>query len=340
MQDYAQNPSGAQQPDPVIGTPEEDVTVWDGKQHYENCQAKAEEFIIEQFTGQEVDEDALVAEAIASGLAAPNGGIQPEYSGELLKAYDIPVNHYQNATTYDLANELAQGHKVIIGVDAHELWGEVPPTLQDINPYTGKGDDNHAVVVSGIDTTDPNNPQVIISDPGKGDPDARYPLDRFLAAWQDSNFDVTATQEPVPSTAPEMANFDYAAGHIPTVAGMPYEEFTAYESDLAAFNNVLDSTDAVGSTRQTGWGDEPDIWTDEPSAGQTGWDDPADPTTDPGPSEEGMESTHWGDETEQLLDDADALIEQNDALLEDLQDGHLDTYGQADTSGDFGDERF
>jgi hypothetical protein len=147
VQDYTQNPSGAQQPDPVIGTPEQDVTVWDGPQSYDNCQIKAEEFIIEQFTGQEVNEDALVQEAVDKGLTTGQGfGVGPEYSGELLKAHGIPVNHYQNATTYDLANELAQGHKVIIGVDSGELWGEEHPTLQDINLYTGKGDD-HAVVV-------------------------------------------------------------------------------------------------------------------------------------------------------------------------------------------------
>jgi hypothetical protein len=151
----------------------------------------------------------LVQEAADNGWYTPGGGTPPEYSGNLLELHGVPVNNYEDATTYDLANELAQGHKVIVGVDAFELWdkadkGEKPANMTD----------NHAVVVSGIDTSDPNDIRVIVSDPGTGEAAASYPMNQFVAAWKDSSFSITATEEPAPSSQPEMANFDYEAGHI------------------------------------------------------------------------------------------------------------------------------
>jgi len=54
-------------------------------------------------------------------------------------------------------------------------------------------------------------------------------MDQFLAAWQDSDFTMTATQDPAPSTLPEMSNFDYEAGHVPMALGMPYDQLTQFE---------------------------------------------------------------------------------------------------------------
>jgi hypothetical protein len=100
---------------------------------------------------------------------------------------------------------------------------------------------DHAVVISGIDTSDPDNVQVIVSDPGTGDPAAMYPLDEFVDAWRDSNCFMVATQNPAPPALPEMANFDYVAGHIPRVWGMPYDNFLGLAEQPDAWRGALDS---------------------------------------------------------------------------------------------------
>lgn len=215
--------------DPIIGTPEQDMSWWDGAQSYtDTCAIRSQEFILEQFTGQEIDEHALVQEAMVNGWYTPGGGTQPEDVGNLLELHGVEVNRFENANIHTLANELAQGHKVIIGVDSGELWQQ-DPIREAIDDELGIKGADHALVVSGIDTTDPDNVQVIVSDPGTGEAAATYPMDQFLDAWQDSDFFMVATQDPAPSTLPEMNNFDYDIGHIPFVAGMPYAEFLTYE---------------------------------------------------------------------------------------------------------------
>ncbi len=235
MQDQTQNPSEAQA-DQFVGAPEEDTRTWDGRQSYDDtCAIRCQEFILEQFTGQEIDEKALVQVAADNGWYVPGKGTPPQYVGSLLELYGVPVNQYENANLFDLANELAQGHKVVINVDSGELSSREDPVLEEIAATTDVDGADHAVVVSGIDTTDPDSPQVMVSDPGTGEATARYPLEQFLAAWQDSDFTMTATQEPAPGTLPEMANFDYESGHLAQVAGMPYDQFVTYQSYPDAF---------------------------------------------------------------------------------------------------------
>jgi len=239
VQDETQNP-GAQEgsEDMVIGTPEDDTT-WDGPQSFpDTCTIRCQESIIEQFTGQEIDEEALVQEALDNGWYRPGVGTTFEHTGSLLEAHGIPVTQYFGANTFQLANELAQGHKVILSVDAGELWGQEDPVLEEISGIADR-DVDHDVVISGIDTTDPNDPRVIVSDPGTGETGASYPMAQFLAAWQDSDFFMAATQEPVPPTAIEMSNFDYEAGHIPEVAGIPYEEFVALPDQTEEFDDLV-----------------------------------------------------------------------------------------------------
>jgi hypothetical protein len=295
VQDYTEDPSLGRRPDPVVGTPEQDAAAFDGQQSYDDtCAIRCQEFILEQFQpGAEYDETALVREAQSMGWYAPGQGTSPEDLGNILELHGIGVNRYEDATAYDLANELAQGHKVMISVDSGELWdNSIKEKIADLGVDDGP---DHAVVVSGIDTTDPDNPKVIISDPGTGEPAAKYPMDQFVGAWEDGGFQMVSTQDPAPRSVPGMQNFDYAAGHIPEVAGMPYKDFVeTYEHDPTAFNEVI-------STPEDG-----DVVVEyaEP-----------DPIDTP-------------EETEQLLDEADALIEHSDALIEDLQDGPLDTHGQ------------
>lgn len=216
------------QPNPMFGTPDRDSLHWDGQQNYaDTCAIRCQEFILEQFTGKEIDESLLVREAEEHGWYTPGGGTRIEDVGKLLELHGVPVNRYQNASVFHLSLELAQGHKVIVGVDSHELW-QGTSVLEEIRDSLGFQSADHAVVVSGIDTSDPNNVQVIVSDPGTGEAVARYPLEQFVNAWRDSDFFMVATRDPAPPHLPEMAHFNYGIGHIPTIAGISFEQFLTY----------------------------------------------------------------------------------------------------------------
>jgi hypothetical protein len=113
--------------------------------------------------------------------------------------------------------ELQNGHGVIVGVNSGELWdtgllGELKNFLieafgLDSSAFIGA---DHAVTVTGIDVSDPGNPMVILND--SGDPygaGASYPLDKFMDAWEHSDFYYTATDVAIPDHATANSlNFD------------------------------------------------------------------------------------------------------------------------------------
>jgi hypothetical protein len=220
------------QPSPIIGSPDADVSEWDGQQTLNtDCAIRAQQFILEQFTHTKYSEIQLVEEATQHGWYNLQTGTAPQDVGKELELHGIAVTQYDHASAFTLADELAQGHKVIVGVDSGELWNHVPD-----------GSADHAVVVSGIDSTDPQNPQVIVSDPGTGQAEAHYPLEQFLQAWKASDFFMVATQQAPPPSADGMAGFDYSTGHIPYVAGMPYDQFVSLTPD--EFDLTLDRATA------------------------------------------------------------------------------------------------
>lgn len=217
-----------QQPDPIIGTPSHDAAFWEGQQRLpDDCAIKCQQFILNQFTGHNVDENMLVHEAMEHGWYQPGAGTSPANVGNLLELHGIGVHRYEHASQFHLGLELAQGHKVIVGVDSAKLLGE-DPIMSAIRDALGTSGADHAVVVSGLDTSDPLHPGVIVSDPGTGEAIGRYPLEQFLDAWRGSDFFMMATNDPAPSHLPEMAHFDYALGHIPEVADLSYEQFLTF----------------------------------------------------------------------------------------------------------------
>ena len=120
--------------------------------------------------------------------------MSPYDAGNLLELYGIPCHGKIGATVEELMAELAQGHKVIVGVDSGEVWGEDFP-LQDFF----KQEADHAIWVTGVDMTDPAHPKVIVND--SGDPSGAgkaYDLALFKDAWEDSGFFFVATND-VPS---------------------------------------------------------------------------------------------------------------------------------------------
>jgi len=231
-------------PDPIIGTPAVDGNHFPGQQSYaDTCAIRCQEFVLRQYTGTELPEKFFVDEARAHGWYHEGHGTSPADVGKLLELHGVPVHRYVDASPWHLAAELGQGHKVIIGVDSDSLWQQ-HPIQTELRHLLGFGAADHAIVVSGIDTSDPDHTKVIVSDPGTGEAAARYPMEQFLDAWKDSHFYMVATQEPPPPELhlPEMSHFDYHAGHIDHVGELSWDHFQdAYEShDDATLVRALD----------------------------------------------------------------------------------------------------
>lgn len=184
----------------------------------DTCAIKSQQLILKTF-GIDISEDDLRQEAIDLGIY--NGGTMPEDVGVLLNEHGVSTHTLHGAHVFDLVNELAQGHKVIVGVDSGELWHD-----NWFDDYFEDFQADHALVVSAIDTSDPNNTQVILTDPGTGQPAATYSLYEFMEAWQDSNCFMVATDDAPPAGVdPTMANFDYDTGHIPSILDIPFDVF-------------------------------------------------------------------------------------------------------------------
>ncbi|HND55190.1 MAG TPA: hypothetical protein PLV92_22405, partial [Pirellulaceae bacterium] len=195
-------------------------------QRYDDtCVIRCQQLVLQQY-GVQVSQEQLIHEAKEFGWYRDGHGVSGRHVGDLLSVHGVENAKYQNANVFNLATELAQGHKVIIGVDSGDLWGH-HPIREWLENAVGIRAADHAVIVSGIDTTDPNDVKVIITDPGTGDVAKPYPLADFLSAWKDSNFFMVATKNPAPlEFNPEMAHFNYQTGHLPFVGRLEYDHFS------------------------------------------------------------------------------------------------------------------
>lgn len=214
------------------------------QQYNDTCAIKCQELILKDF-GIDVTETDLVNVAHNNGWY--DGGTAPCDVGKLLECASIPVTRQENANVFNLVSELAQGHKVIVGVDSQELWHNSTMGEQFsnwVNDIIGNQGGDHALIVMGIDTSDINNIQVIVKDPGTGEEGKPYPLDQFMDAWADTNCFMASTQVPAPLFADGMQNFDNELGHIPTVAGVNYPDFQLF-NDLS-MGLPVHSTDNQG----------------------------------------------------------------------------------------------
>lgn len=207
------------------------------EQGYGNtCAIRCQQIILRDF-GIDVSEEDLMQMANDNGWFSEDG-TSMEHVGKILEAYGVGVNNLSNANVFSLTSELSQGHRVMVAVDSGELWDDgFPEGLEDL--FGGAPD--HALIVAGIDTSDPDNIRVQLMDPGTGDIARSYPLEQFMDAWEDSGFYMVSTAEPTPPWAYGMDNFGYADFlHLPDVAGVPYAEFERFHALAEQHNDEPD----------------------------------------------------------------------------------------------------
>jgi len=194
----------------MYGNPEVDAAAYVGQTTPFTCAVVSQQMILQQF-GIEVGEAQLVYDATAHGWLSDTG-TAPEDVGRLLEHYGVQTHTHVGGGVEDLIAELARGHKVIAAVDSGELSGSDWVFEDWLRPNGA----DHALVVTGVDVSDPANPRVFVNDPGHPDGAGRaYPLDQFLDAWNDSGRYFVATDDAPPDLADHPvlgAGFDPAEG--------------------------------------------------------------------------------------------------------------------------------
>lgn len=177
----------------IIGNDNPDDWVHQTTDH--TCAVVSQEMVLHDF-GMPVSEAQLTSEAWQHGWLTENG-TSPQDVGNLLELHGVNVHSGQGIE--NLAAELAQGHKVIVGVDSGELWGG-DGIFEDI--FKGEQAD-HALVVQGVKIDDSGHEFVIVNDPGDPIGAAKeYPAEDFMDAFQDGGCHYVATDNAPPNFEP------------------------------------------------------------------------------------------------------------------------------------------
>lgn len=207
------------------------------QQYPDTCAVKSQQLILNEF-GITLTEDQCVQYCYDHGWYIPGGGTLPENVGKLLADVGIPCTQRIDANIFDLIDEIQRGHKVIVGVDANELWkdGPVDSIIEWLRDVISGEEANHALIVAGLDYSDPENPYVILTDPGSGDAAKPYPLDQFMDAWSDSQHFIVSTDIPTPKVVNDFFNNGLTDLHLPEIAGVDYDTFI----DFCDYSHQID----------------------------------------------------------------------------------------------------
>lgn len=166
-----------------------------------SCALRSQQIVLRDF-GIDIPFDKLEQIALDNGVYT-NEGTYTYDIGKVLELAGVGMHQVTGSTMYNLMNELAQGHRVIVSVDAYELWnndtayGRLKNWFDDV---FGSQGGNHALIVAGIEVNpnDVNDIKVVLTDPGAGHLRIEYPAEQFMDAWRDSNCFMAATDAPAP----------------------------------------------------------------------------------------------------------------------------------------------
>ena len=169
------------------------------------CAIRSQQIILRDY-GIDMSQEQLIDFAKQNGWYSEDTGSPMGCVGYILESAGVGVHQQMDSTIYDLINELAQGHRIIVGVDSGELWadreGNIGEKLKEFweDLWNGQEGADHALIVAGVEVNpkDPSDVTVILTDPGTGDLRIEYSLDDFMDAWEDSHCFMVATNTPAP----------------------------------------------------------------------------------------------------------------------------------------------
>ena len=214
-------------------------------QGYDNtCAIRSQQIVLRDY-GIMIPQEELMKYATDKGWFDPdpeNGGTEPQFAGNLLDDCGIETIRTEDATIYDIIAELRAGHRVMVAVDADELWLKKEPNLfkRLFQNFVNHGRDyiqdaaniegaNHALIVAGVNVnpSDPSDIHVTLIDTGTGEMCVEYTLKEFDEAWKDSHHFMVATTIPAPyqynSETHQMEPSGFETDYIPSTHEIPYE---------------------------------------------------------------------------------------------------------------------
>ena len=256
---------GFAQAETTHGKPEMDIKFDpDTFQYYkDSCAFQSQSIVLKDY-GINVSQEELMEVAKAQGWYVEGHGTPLDKVGKLMEHYDVPTTFTEGNNVFNLTNELAQGHRIIVTVDSGELWHK--GIFQNIKDVVIGDTPNHALVVVGVDTTNPDDVKVIVTDPGNGNLQMAYSEKQFVDAWKDSNCFMAATD-----ISPEEFINHVPPTHMEQFAGIPYScierlangDFDSSMSDFGVFvSNVLahpDDVDELIEEYESAYQDESNI---------------------------------------------------------------------------------
>ncbi len=180
---------------------------WAASSAKKDCAIRAQQMVLRNY-GVEVSLEELTELAEKKGWFDPEKGSAFDFVGELLNHYGVEAVQMRNAGIYHIMHELSQGHKIIVGTDAEDT-----------------DEQQHVMLVAGIDTSDPDHLKVTVNDPSDPGRTVQLTANEFMERWENTGCFMVSTKQPAPLAAnPEMAHFDYELGYVRKFADVAYEE--------------------------------------------------------------------------------------------------------------------
>ena len=251
-------------------------------QGYNNtCAIRCQEIILRDY-GILVPQESLMSFAEQNGWYDPDpfkGGTPLLDTGNLLESCGIPVERHDSCNIYDIISELRQGHRVIVGVDANELWANkegfwkrnLEKTIYKLEDKLIGESANHALIVAGVrvNPDDPSDIHVVLTDPGTGDMCIEYTYKEFKEAWKDSNGFMVSTQIPAPlqynSETHQMETSNFASNY--RIEELPFDNkfpsttihslLSGHTAEYSANEPIDWKTEKDEDAKDNGFGDGP-----------------------------------------------------------------------------------
>lgn len=180
-----------------FGDPIQEAQFWHEQTSPTSCALVAQTNIYESITGEHLSEDEICRIAEANCWYSCESGTPLSSVGNILNALGVPTEQRYEATLVDVAEALERGNKVIVGLDANEIWTPLRDATTD-EPIE-QSDAGHAVWVTGIDQEPDGSVKIILND--SGNPDGQMnavDAKDFLNAWYDFGNFLAIAYPPVP----------------------------------------------------------------------------------------------------------------------------------------------
>jgi hypothetical protein len=169
---------------------------WHFQEAPNSCAVAVQTDILNDF-GIKVSEFDMRSLAEELGIYTHEGGTPLSFVGDLLEKHGIPLDPQRyDFSIADIIEAKEKGEKIILGLDASEIWNLPDVADHPLESYSGGlfniASAGHAVEFKGIMEDIYGNIKVILDDPGiPNGQNFTVDLEDFLDAWKDfSNFAV------------------------------------------------------------------------------------------------------------------------------------------------------